>query len=437
MENKVNNPDYDIPENWSSRYYTIFAGQSLSILGSGLVQFALVWYLTKETGSATILAFATLAAILPETLLSPIAGALVDRWNRRRIMIFADMLVAAATFVLVILFAAGVIQVWHVYVILVVRSVGGMFHYSAMNASTRMLVPSDQLQRISGINQTLRASINIIAPPTGALLIGILPIQGVLLIDVITALIGITPLLFYMIPQPVREMDENGKHKTSVMQDMKEGFIYIASWRGLMAICFLALAANFLLTPTGSLMPLLVTKHFKLGALQFGTMDSIWAFGMVCGGLLLGVWGGFKKKIHTAMTGVIGIGTGILIVGLAPANMFWLAVTGMALSGLMNPITNGSLGAILQSTVKPEMQGRVMGVIFSLSTLMTPLGLIIAGPVSDAVGIRTWYWASGLLCLLMGAASFFMPVIMNVEDGRSMGVKEEKLPAVVFETAAN
>src|SRR5215207_1952280 len=408
-----------VTHNWAKRFYTIFAGQAFSIFGSGLVQFALVWYLTQRTGSATVLAMATLAAILPETVLSPLVGALVDRWNRRIIMIAADASVALATIVLAILFATDVVQVWHIYVIMLVRSVGGIFHFSAMGASTAMLVPSDQLQRVSGINQTLRAGINIVAPPTGALLLGILPLQGVLFIDVSTALLGILPLLFLSIPQPIRELNAEGKHKTSVLQDMKEGFAYIASWHGLLAVIGLALVVNFLLTPTGALMPLLVTKHFGLGALQFGLMDSIWAFGMVGGGILLSVWGGFKKKIFTAMGAVTGIGLGILIVGLAPANLFWLAVFGMTFSGLMNPLANGPLGAIMQANVKPEMQGRVMGVVISLSMLMSPLSLAIAGPVSDIIGIRTWYWLAGLLCLLLGVASFFTPTIMNVESNRN------------------
>ncbi len=412
-------PNQPVPPNWAKKYFTIFAGQSLSIFGSGLVQFALVWYLTQQTGSATVLATATLAAILPDALFGPLIGALVDRWNRRLIMIFADLSVAVATVALAILFATGLIQIWHIYAILLIRSVGGTFHYSSMGASTVLLVPSDQLQRISGINQTLRAAINIISPPTGALLLGILPMQGVLFIDVATALFGILPLLFLSIPQPVRELDAAGKHKTSVVQDMKEGFLYIWAWPSLLAIIIMALLANFLLTPTGSLMPLLITKHFGLGALEFGLMDSVWAFGMVGGGILLSVWGGFKKKVATAMMGVIGIGLGILIVGLAPANMFWMAVAGMAFSGMMNPITNGPLGAIMQANVKPEMQGRVMGVVNSLAMLMTPLSLIIAGPVSDAIGIRTWYWVAGLLCLLMGIGSFFMPIIMNVEKDRN------------------
>lgn len=405
-------------QGWALKFYTIFSGQVLSIFGSSLVQFALIWYLTQETGSATVLAMSTLAGILPETLLSPLAGTLADRWNRRAMMILADLLVAFATILLAILFATNTIQIWHIYAILVFRSAAGIFHYSAMSASTAMLVPSEQLQRVSGFNQSLRAAINIIAPPTGALLLGFLPIQGILLIDVGTALMAILPLLFLSIPQPKRELDEQGHHKTSVLEDMKGGFAYIRSWPGLMAIIGMALVANFLLTPTGALMPLLVTKHFGLGALQFGLMDSTWAFGMVIGGILLGVWGGFQKKIITAMMGVIGIGLGILIVGLAPANMFWLAVAGMTLSGLMNPITNGPLSAIVQAEVKPEFQGRVMGTIMSLSTLMTPISLIVAGPFSDLLGIRTWYIVAGLVSLLMGVGAFFTPLIMNVEQER-------------------
>ncbi len=423
-----------IPRNWAKKYFTIFAGQSVSLFGSGLVQFALVWYLTQKTGSATVLATATLVAMLPQVVIGPVVGALVDRWNRRLIMIAADMSIAAATLVLAALFWMGVAQVWHIYVILFIRAVGDIFHYSAMTASTPLLVPSDQLQRVSGVNQTLRAGMNIVSPPTGALLLGILPMQGILFIDVSTALLGILPLLFLSIPQPVRELDAEGKHKTSVLQDMKEGLDYIKAWPGLMAICGMALMANFLLTPMGSLMPLLVTKHFGLGALEFGLMDSVWAFGMVGGGLILSVWGGFKKKVATAMMGVIGIGLGILIVGLAPANMFWLAMAGMTFSGLMNPITNGPLMAIMQANVKPEMQGRVMGVVVSLSTLMTPLSLAIAGPVSDVIGIRTWYWIAGLLCLLMGVGAFFTPLIMNVEANRN-GNEQVEIPSAATATA--
>lgn len=415
----MKNPNQPARQQWAAKYFTIFAGQAVSLFGSGLVQFALVWYLTQKTGSATVLAAATLAAMLPQIVLGPLVGALVDRWNRRMIMIVADISIAASTAMLAYLFYTGRVEVWNIYLIILARAVGDIFHHSALGASNVLLVPSDQLTRVSGINQTLRAAINIVSPPTGALLLGFLPMQSILFIDVATALFGILPLLFLSIPQPVREMTEEGKLKTSVLDDMKEGIQYIRSWPGLMAIIALALTCNFLLTPTGALMPLLVTKHFELGALEFGLMDSIWAFGMVIGGVWLSVWGGFKKKIVTAMVGIIGIGIGITIVGFAPANMFWLAVIGMTISGITNPIVNGPLGAIVQSAVKPEMQGRVMGVIMSLATIMTPLSLAFAGPVSDLIGIRTWYWVAGIITLLMGIGGFFTPIIMSVEQNKN------------------
>ncbi len=416
--------------NWKPKFFTIFAGQSLSLFGSSLVQFALVWYLTQQTGSATILATATLVAMLPQILLGPFVGALVDRWNRRVVMIVADGAIALATLVLAGLFWAGLAQVWHIYVILLIRSLGGAFHWPAMSASTSLMVPKEQLARVAGMQQTLHGLVSMVAPPTGAVLIGLMTTQGVLAIDVVTALIAIIPLVFIAIPQPVRLRNENETQKTSYWQDVKEGFTYVAAWPGLLAILVMAVLINFLLTPAGSLMPLLVTKHFGLGALELGFTDTLWGVGMIAGGALLGIWGGFKRRITTSMLGIIGLGIGVLMTGFAPANMFWLALAGMAVMGFMNPITNGPLHAIIQATVKPEMQGRVMSLTGSAATAMTPLSLAVAGPVSDTIGIQTWYIFGGVVCLLMGAGAFLVPAIMNVESNHSSTEAPETLQTV-------
>ena len=418
IRGKMQNNTSTLPQNWAARFFTIWGGQAFSLFGSALVQFALVWYLTKQTGSATVLATATLVGMLPQVVLGPFAGALVDRWNRRLIMMIADGCIALATVLLAYLFASGHVQIWHIYTIMMVRSTGQAFHYPAMQASTSLMVPEKHLTRISGANQTLMGAINIIAPPTGALLLEVLPLQGLLFIDVATALLAITPLLFISIPQPERsaEIQETSEGRLAgLLQDVREGLRYVVSWPGLLAILIMATVINFLLTPTGALMPLLVTKHFGLGALEFGLMDSAWGFGVIIGGLILGTWGGFKRKVATSMMGIIGIGLGVVIVGLSPADMYWLAIAGMAFSGIMNPITNGPLFALVQSTVRPDMQGRVMSLIISAATAMTPLSLMVAGPMSDAIGIRTWFWFGGFICLLMGIGAFFVPAIMNVE----------------------
>jgi len=433
----MKNPSQPVPSNWAARFFTVWGGQAFSLFGSALVQFALVWYLTKQTGSATILATATLVAMLPQILLGPFAGALVDRWNRRIIMMVADGGIAMATILLVYLFASGQVQIWHIYVIMMIRSLGSAFHYPAMQASTSLMVPEKHLTRISGANQTLMGAINIVAPPTGALLLEILPMQSVLSIDIGTALLAILPLTFIHIPQPVREEENTeGQASGNFMKDVREGLQYVASWPGMLAILIMATVINFLLTPTSALMPLLVTKHFGLGALEFGLMDSAWGFGVIIGGLILSAWGGFKRKVATSMMGITGIGLGIIIVGFTPSNMYWLGIVAMAFTGIMNPITNGPLFALVQSTVKPEMQGRVMSLIMSAATAMSPLSLMVAGPVSDAIGIRTWFWLGGVLCLLMGLGAFFVPAIMNVENNRN-GKSDKPIESQALATAAD
>ena len=416
----MQNPSQPISRNWAARFFTVWGGQAFSLFGSALVQFALVWHLTRETGSATVLAIATLFALLPQIVLGPFVGALVDRWNRRIIMIVADGAIAVATILIIYLFATGQVQVWHVYLIMMVRSLGQAFHFPAMQASTSLMVPEKHLTRIAGANQTLNGAINIIAPPTGALLLEVLPMQGVLAIDIVTALLAILPLIFINIPQPIRT-EETGEEQAqgSFMQDIREGFRYVASWPGLLAIMVMSTIINFMLTPTGALLPLLITKHFGLGALEFGLMDSAWGFGVILGGLALSTWGGFKRKVATAMMGVAGIGLGVIIVGLAPANLYGIAIVGMAITGIMMPITDGPLFALIQSTVEPEMQGRVMSLVFSAAKALSPFSLMVAGPVSDTIGIRTWFWFGGVLCLLMGIGAFFVPAIMNVENNRS------------------
>jgi MFS transporter, DHA3 family, macrolide efflux protein len=406
-----------IPQNWGRRFFTIWTGQAFSLFGSALVQFALIWWLTQRSGSATVLAIATLVGMLPQIVIGPFAGALVDRWNRRVIMILADGLIAAATLVLVYLFASDRVQIWHVYAILAVRSVGTAFHFPAMSASTPLMVPEEQLTRVNGLNQTLQGINGLIAPPVGALLIGILPTQNILLIDVATAFLAILPLLLFSVPQPIR--DETDKEsKPNLFQDIREAFTYIRSWPGLVAIIFMALFLNFLLVPTGALLPILVTKHFNKGALELGLINSAEGIGIIAGGILLSLWGGFKKKIVTSMIGVIILGLSVLLVGSAPATVFPLAVAGIFLTGAAIPITNGPIGALFQSMIRNDMQGRVMSLVNSGATAISPLGLLIAGPLSDALGIRVWFWAGGLICMLIGLAGFLVPAIMDMESNK-------------------
>ena len=412
----MNHSSQPQPASWAGRFFTIWTGQALSLFGSALVQFALIWWLTQKSGSATVLAIATLVGMLPQIVLGPFAGALVDRWNRRIIMIAADLTIALVSLLLAYLFATGTVQIWHIYAVMAVRALGGAFHYPAMAASTPLMVPNEQLTRINGLNQALQGVNSLVAPPVGALLLGLLPTQGILLIDVGTALMAILPLLFLSVPQPERHQDEHGGVKPSLFKDVRDGLAYIRTIPGFTAIISMALFLNFLLVPTTALVPLLVTKHFGKGAIELGLLESVMGVGIVAGGILLSVWGGFKKKIATTLTGIIGLGIGVLLTGLAPADLFILALAGNVILGIMIPIANGPVGALLQSIVRPDMQGRVMSLVNSGATAIAPLGLLLAGPFSDWLGIRVWFWAGGILCMLIAIGAFFRPAIMNVES---------------------
>jgi DHA3 family macrolide efflux protein-like MFS transporter len=407
-------------EKWAPRFFTIWIGQAFSLFGSSIVQFALVWWLTQKTGSATVLATATLVALLPQIVLGPFAGTLVDRWNRRLIMIVADAGIALTTAVLIYLFVTGRIQVWHIYAAAMIRSLGGAFHQPAMVSSTSLMVPDRHLARIAGANQTLQGLISIFAPPLGALLLETYSTQTVLMIDIGTAAMAILPLLFISIPQPPRQAHADGTvPQTSYLHDLREGFTYVVRWKGLLGIMLLAMALNFLLVPASSFMPLIITKIFHGGAAQLGWTESLFGAGLIAGGLVLSIWGGFKRRIVTSFCGVIGIGVGTVITGLVPAGMYYLLLAGWFIIGFSQVFANGPLTAIIQSVVSPEMQGRVFSLLVAGATAMMPLSLLIAGPISDRFGIRFWYIFGGTVCILMTIAATFNSAIMHIEDNHN------------------
>lgn len=398
---------------WKATFFTIWSGQALSILGSQLVQFALIWHLTVQTGSATVLATASLAGMLPNVVLGPFIGTLVDRWDRRRIMLIADSIVALATLLLVALFALDVVEVWHIYAVIFIRSLASTFHGNAMSASTSLMVPVEQLTRIQGLNQLLNGGLNVVAAPLGALLLGMLPMQGILSIDVITALFAILPLAFIRVPQPERNVVD--AEKTTVWTDFKAGLRYMISWPGLLIIGLMTVGINFTIIPAFSLLPLMIKDYFGGSAIHLSWVESAMGAGMIVGGALLGLWGGFSRKILTSLVGLMGMGAGTLILALAPASAISLAVGGALLVGLMTPITMGPFLAVIQSTVEPDMQARIFSLLSSVGTGITPLGLMIAGPVADRVGIQAWFLLGGLLCIFMAVTGLFIPAVMNME----------------------
>jgi DHA3 family macrolide efflux protein-like MFS transporter len=402
-------------ERWKARFFTIWTGQQFSLFGSSVAQFALVWWLTQKTGSATVLATATLVAVLPQVILGPFAGALIDRWSRRWVMVVADGVIALASAGLALLFFTGRIQVWHIFLVKVLRGLGGAFHWPAMTASTSLMVPEQQLSRVAGLNQTVYGAMNIIAPPVGAILVSFLPMHGIMGIDVLTAALAIVPLLFIPIPQPVRP--EAGKRRP-YLAELREGFRYVWGWKGLLIVLLGAALINFLVNPAFSLLPLLVVNHFGKGALELSWLESTFGIGMILGGVTLSVWGGFRRRMFTTLLGIVGMGIGVLAMGFLPPSGLYLALGALFLTGFMGPLANGPLQALGQAMVEPGMQGRVFSLMGSLSAGMMPLGLAVAGPVADLLGIQFWYIIGGVAMLTLGVVGFLLPQVRHLEDRR-------------------
>jgi len=269
----------------------------------------------------------------------------------------------------------------------------------------------------------------IAAPPMGALLMENLPMYSVLAVDIVTAGLAIVPLLFIKIPQPKNAATTPLTGPRQLWEEVLEGIKFLRSWPGAFSLLFIATFINFLLAPSDTLMPLLVTDHFHGGAWQLSFLASALGVGIVIGGFGLGIWGGFKKKIVTTLTGVCGIGIGVMIMGFTPSNMIWLAVFGSAFMGAMVPIANGPLHALMQSNVPPEMQGRVFTLFSSVATAMIPLSMLVAAPIAELLGVQAWYIIGGLATFVLGIGAYMNSAIMKMEETLPLKAGKMVIPA--------
>lgn len=415
---------------WKKTFFFIWSGQAISLVGSQIVQFAIAWWITQSTGSAVVLATMAIFSMLPQVILGPFIGALVDRLNRRMVMIFSDASIAVVTVGLAALFLSGRIEYWHLYAAALARSLMGVFHWTAMNASTSLMVPKDQLARVAGLNQTLQGILTIAAPPLGALVVSLMPMGPIMLIDVVTAALAVLPLLFIRIPQP-ENVSAEAVSPLGLLRDVRDGFAYLRAMPGLLIVMIMATLINFFLNPTGTLTPLLVTRHFGGGAWHLSAIESAFGFGIIAGGLLLSVWGGFKRRIITSLVFLLVMGAATLLTGIAPSRLFIVAVVGSALAGITGPMVNGPLFALLQDRIAPEMQGRIFSLTISVAGAISPLGMAIAAPVADNLGIQVWWWIGGAACLLMGIVAMFIPAVVNLEQEMAHKALTEVLPTPV------
>jgi len=407
---------------WKSTFFTFWFSQLLSILGSMLVQFTLVWWLTEQTGSAAVLATATLFGMLPELLIQPFAGAIVDRINRKTVIIVADSIIAAATLGLAVLFMLDSVQIWLIYAIMALRGIGGAFHFPAQQASVAMMVPEKHLARIAGLNQATHGILNIISAPMGALVLEYLNIEGALFIDVITAVIAIGIVSFIAIPRQ-EALVKNGKSWfATTLLDMRDGLKYLLNWKALTVLTAIIFIFKIALVPAFSLIPLFVYQELNGNAAQYSMTEVAAGIGLILGGLILSVWGGFKKHIYTIILGGFGVGIGIIAIGFLPGGAIFWMVPVMFVIGLMIPLVDGPLMAVLQAKIDHAYQGRVTTLFGTIGGLSGQIGLAMAGGITDALGLRVWFFAGGGLIILMLLFGMTNKHLMRFDEGPGINI---------------
>lgn len=389
--------------NWKKTFYIIWSGQFLSILSSTIVNFAIILWLSIETESAEILAYASIAALLPQAVLGPLTGVFVDRWDRKRVMILADSFVALCTFILALLFWLDIAELWHIFVLLALRSVGSAFHGPAMQASVPLLAPQDQLARVAGINQIVRSVGDIAGPALGALLIVIWDLEYVLMLDVLGAAFACTALLFVHIPNPERH---EGKVE-NVFKEMKEGVMEILKSEGLSLIFLFSVLVTFFLMPVSVMFPLMTLDHFSGNAFQVSVVEIVWGVGALVGGAIMGIKVYNINKVVLVNSMYVLIGLVFMLSGLLPESGYVWFVILTAIGGISGAVYNSTFTAIVQTNIEPSALGRVFSIFFTLSLIPSMLGLIGLGFLADNIGIPETFVICGGIITLIGLIAFF------------------------------
>ena len=403
--------------NWKKKFLFIWVGQFISLITSSAVNFAIIIWLSIEHNSAEVLAYGAIAGMLPAAIIGPFAGIYIDRWNRKRTMIFADGFVAVCTLVMSISFYLGYESLLLIYAMLALRSVGSAFHMPAMQASIPMIAPENELLRIAGVNQMIQSISAIAGPALGALAITLLSIGNVLLLDIIGAVVAITALLFVYIPNPALAE----KTKASFGQawaDLKVGFKAILDNKGLFWLFIYSTIVTFAIMPVAVLFPLLTLQYFGGGKWEMSIVEMVWGIGMLVGGSVLGIFKPTIRKVVMINITTFVLGVSLALSGTIPSTMFWMLVVLTTIGGISTTVYNASFTTILQEEVRPEVMGRVFSLYFSMAIIPTVIGLLWTGLAADFFGVNNIFIVLGVVIAIVGILTFFNRYVMKLGDNR-------------------
>jgi MFS transporter, DHA3 family, macrolide efflux protein len=439
-------------------HFSIFAfvwvGQVVSLMGSGLTAFALGVWVFQTTGSTMQYSLLTICSRLPTILVAPLAGALIDRWDRRRAMILSDVGAGLSILSIALLYILGALQIWHIYIALIINSALIAFQWPAYSAATTMLVSKKHYGRAAGMVQTAEALSLIVSPVLGGVLLLTIKLNGIFLVDCATFVFSILTLLLVRIPAPANS-NEAAAGRKSLLREIAYGWRYITSRPGLMALLIFFAATNFL---SGFILVLTTPLVLAFASASvLGMVFSVGGLGMLVGGVVLSAWGGPKRRIHGVLGSQLACGLCFILAGLRPsAVLIMIAAFFFFFSGTF---ISGCSQAIWQSKVPPDLQGRVFAVRRMVAWSSTPLAYLIAGPLAEYVfepllavngryagsigrligvgpgrGIGLLFIVMGVLTLLIVCAGYFYPRLRLLEDEVTDTIPDSNLNAALTTT---
>jgi len=410
---------------WKKNFYLFLTGQFLSGITSMAVQYSIIWYLTKTTGSATVLSFAMLLGMLPMVLLSPFAGPLIDRWNKKVLLIVTDIIVAIFALILSIVGTISAdFPLWLVFVSLLVRSVAQTFQIPTIQSILPTMVPEDELTKVNGQFSMVQSANFIIAPALGAVLYSIVPMNFLILLDVLGAVFGVGLLIFVTIPKVTSEGEA-----IHLFADTKFGFKKLFENKGLWYITIVGSIFMLLFMPASSLYPLMTMNYFNGSVGQAGLVEVVYSVGMLIGGAVIGIFGKWKNRMTLIFWAYAVIGASIGLSGLLPATSkgFIYFVLLNSIAGFATPYFNTLLMAMIQQSYDPNVLGRVLGVLNSLMSITGPVGLIFAGPLADRIGVEKMFVIAGIGALVCGLINFMIPVSRNYDKELQKRLAKEEV----------
>lgn len=379
---------------WKQQVILFLMGQTLSLFGSSIVGYAVIWYVTLETSSGSVMTWLILATFLPQLLISLFAGVWADRYNRKAMIMLGDLFTASVTLVLALSMLVGNESLPALLILTALRSVGSGIQSPAVSAALPQLVPTEHLTRVNGINSTLNSVTMLMSPALGGMLFGSIGLARTLFLDVITAGLAVIMMLFLSMPT-VR----NDAPRVSVFRDILDGCRYTGKNTVLWRLLVYYGLFFILVAPAAFLTPIMVERSYGGDVWRLTLNETLWVLGELLGGVIIALWGGFRNRLHSMSLATFCFGIGFALMGAVTS--FWVYLIIIGLTGIFMPIFSTAETVLIQETVEESMLGRVFSIVNIIVSATMPLGMLLFGPLSDMVRIEGIMIVTGILITLL------------------------------------